>query len=127
MVKKNLKKYWNECISLNQEKIDAKEIICTNSNFINLIIKPKILLVEDNKLINDSTKTILLRIITELNLDNEIVQLNDGVDIIKQVMDDQFNGWLIKCVITDENIEYMNGSEAVKILKKDRKLRILRW
>ena len=127
MVKKNLKKYWNECISLNQEKIDAKEIICTNSNFINLIIKPKILLIEDNKLINDSTKTILLRIITELNLDNEIVQLNDGVDIIKQVMDDQFNGWLIKCVITDENIEYMNGSEAVKILKKDRKLRILRW
>ena len=111
---------------MNQEKIDAKEIICTNSNFINLIIKPKILLIEDNKLINDSTKTILLRIITELNLDNEIVQLNDGVDIIKQVMDDQFNGWLIKCVITDENIEYMNGSEAVKILKKDRKLRILR-
>ena len=54
------------------------------------------------------------------------MQLNDGVDIIKQVMDDQFNGWLIKCVITDENIEYMNGSEAVKILKKDRKLRILR-
>ena len=30
---------------------------------------------------------------------------------------DQSQNYLIKCVITDESMDYMNGSEAIKILK----------
>ena len=50
----------------------------------------------------------------------------DGVDIIKFIIDDQMNNNKIKCVITDENMEFINGSVAIKILKdleKERKIK----
>ena len=90
---------------------------CVMEKPTNDLVKKKILIVDDNRFINDSTNILLSRIINELKLNYEIVQLSDGVDIIKHVIDDQRNGHLIKCIITDENMEYINGSEAVKILR----------
>ena len=37
--------------------------------------------------------------------------------MIKCIIDDQVNGNMIKCVFTDENMEYISGSEAIKILR----------
>jgi response regulator RpfG family c-di-GMP phosphodiesterase len=56
----------------------------------------------------------------------KVIEGYDGVDIIKFIIDDQMNNNKIKCVITDENMEFINGSVAIKILKdleKERKIK----
>ena len=55
------------------------------------------------------------------NEDFEVLTANDGVGILNLVIEDQFNGNLIKCIITDENMEFINGSEAVGFLAKLRR------
>ena len=40
------------------------------------------------------------------------------MDILYNLIYDQSQNNLIKCVITDENMEYMNGSDAIKIIRK---------
>ena len=75
------------------------------------------MIVEDNQFINDSLKKLLEKVVKENGKDFEIMQMTDGVDMIKQIIDDQSNGNLIKCILTDENMEYINGSEAIRILR----------
>lgn len=41
----------------------------------------------------------------------------DGVDFLKYLIDDQKNNNSIKMVFIDEYMDYMNGSEALKIMK----------
>lgn len=84
------------------------------------IIKNKILIVDDHKFILDSLKNIIQISLKYLNLENnfEVIEGRDGVDLLSYVIYDQINDNLIKCVITDENMEYINGSEAIEILRK---------
>lgn len=63
----------------------------------------------------------LLNLIKINEEEYEILKANDGVSILNYVIEDQFNGNLIKCIITDENMEFINGSEAVGFLAKLRK------
>lgn len=42
----------------------------------------------------------------------------DGIDLLKEVIESQNKGHIIDLVIIDENMDYMNGSEALGILKK---------
>jgi hypothetical protein len=51
---------------------------------------------------------------------------SDGIDILNYIREDQTNGNLIKCIITDENMEYLNGSYAVKILREFEKSGIIK-
>ncbi len=56
----------------------------------------------------------------------KIKEGNDGSDIIKNIVLDQNKNNRIKCIITDENMEYINGSRAIKIirnLEKDKKIK----
>ena len=48
----------------------------------------------------------------ELKLDYELIQCTDGLDIIRYLSDSKFRK-RIKCIITDENMEFINGSEAI--------------
>ncbi len=77
----------------------------------------KIMIVDDNKFINDSIKHLIESIIREFKLDFEVIQGADGIDLLKALVDDQKQGNLIECVFTDENMEYMNGSEAIRIIR----------
>ena len=45
-----------------------------------------------------------------------IIEGSDGIDLINIVKNDKGNK--IKCILLDENMEYLNGSETVKILRK---------
>ena len=72
---------------------------------------------DDNQFINDSLKNLIQKVVTENNKDFQIIQLPDGIDMIKCIIDDQAHGNMIKCIFTDENMEYINGSEAIKILR----------
>ena len=80
--------------------------------------KNKILIVDDNQFINDSCKKVLENFSNEYGHNFEIIQCVDGIDMIKLVIEDQNVGNLIKCILTDENMKYINGSEAIQILKK---------
>jgi CheY-like chemotaxis protein len=80
--------------------------------------KYKILIVDDHTFIRSSLKINLEKILRDQNITNiEIIEGKDGVDIINLVIKDQENNNLIKCVFSDENMEYINGSEAFEILK----------
>jgi hypothetical protein len=79
--------------------------------------KQKFLIVDDNYYNSEATKNILTKLFKETGLEIEFVICSDGVDIIHQIIQDQSKGNEIKCVITDENMEYMNGSEAIRIIR----------
>lgn len=87
-----------------------------------------ILVVDDNKFIRDALKNQILKSINTNGVKGEIIGCSDGIDIIQQIISDQKYGNRIKCVFTDECMEYMNGSEAVTKLKdfeRQRKLKNL--
>ena len=48
--------------------------------------------------------------------DYSIIEGSDGIDLLNIVRNDKAN--TIKIVFTDENMEYLNGSDTVRIIKK---------
>ena len=48
--------------------------------------------------------------------DYDILEGNDGIDLLNFVRLDHEGK--IKIIFTDENMEYINGSEAIKIMRK---------
>ena len=56
--------------------------------------------------------------------DIEIIELSDGIELLNTVINDKSHR--IKCIFTDENMEYMNGSEAVRIIRKLEQFRKIR-
>lgn len=78
----------------------------------------KILVVDDNKFIRESLKNSLFSYFIEYKKDMslEIIEANDGIDMLKIIIEDQVLN-SIKFVFTDENMDFVNGSEAVSFLK----------
>ena len=124
--------YSNKLISnnlLNKKFLDIKvERICSF-----FITKPSlknnsILVVEDNKILRNSLIKSLKKCIYKLKMADKIDILEglDGIDIIKTIIDDQKNGNKVKLIFSDENMEYMNGSQSVKFINgllKDNKIK----
>jgi CheY-like chemotaxis protein len=75
------------------------------------------MIVDDNHFISDSLKKLLDKVLKENSKECEFIQVTDGIEMIKCIVDDQSNGNLIRCIFTDENMEYINGSEAIRILR----------
>ena len=78
--------------------------------------KSKILIVDDSFSIRSSLKKLINSIVDCNKID--VLEGEDGSDIIKFVSHDNLNSKLIKLIITDENMEIINGSEAIKILRQ---------
>jgi len=53
----------------------------------------------------------------ENEIEYEILEGVDGVDLLRYIVEDQTKNSL-KCIFTDESMEFMNGSEAIKIVRK---------
>jgi CheY-like chemotaxis protein len=87
-----------------------------------------IFIVDDHKLIRSTLKSLVNKVLKEKKLETEfeVLEGRDGVDIIFQMVNDQSNNNRIKCVITDENMEYINGSYAIQIIRKLEKERKIR-
>jgi len=90
--------------------------VYTNEDYL---LKKKILIVDDHKIIRNSIVFLVMKCIKLSNKENEfeIIEGRDGIDILYNIINDQFNNNLIKCIITDENMEYINGSLAIQIIK----------
>ncbi len=76
------------------------------------------MIVDDCISILNSLSKILIEILKESNSDIKVIKGKDGIDTLKFVYDDQFQDSSIKLIISDENMEFLNGSESFKILKK---------
>jgi len=81
------------------------------------IKKKKILIADDNEILLGMLNNMLNNLLKKFNLNYEIITCNDGLDIINLIIKDQFVGNQIQCIITDENMEFIKGSVAVKILQ----------
>lgn len=90
-----------------------------NPEIVNKIIVSKknvILIADDNHIINDSHKRIIEGICKEKKLEYEIISCYDGIDLLKYICDEAYFD-TIKFIITDENMDILNGSEVIKILR----------
>lgn len=78
--------------------------------------RKKILIVDDNNLILDSVEHCMRRLMIKHDKDYEIIRAADGIDLLKLVIDDEIENKII-CIFTDENMEYINGSQALSLLR----------
>jgi len=104
---------------------DNNQELQLNQNFEakSIKIKEKILIVDDHKFIRKSLRNLIGKILKKNSFKTyEIIEGKDGIDILYNLIDDQTKNNLIKCIITDENMEYLNGSQAIKIIRKLEKL-----
>ncbi len=90
-------------------------IIPTNENK-ETSTKLKIIICDDQKIILDSFEKVLLSI-NNVADKYDIIKITDGAFILNQIVNDEIEK-KIKIVFTDENMEYINGSEAVQLIKK---------
>jgi CheY-like chemotaxis protein len=101
--------------------IDSENISCLSFNKKTCADTNKkiILIVDDHKYVRESFKNLIKKILEKKNLTDyfAIKEGNDGCELIDFVIKDQFNGNKITCAITDENMEFINGSDAIKILR----------
>ena len=73
---------------------------------------------DDNQPIRFSLINLLKEIFFSYDKSFDIIEAMDGIDILKIIMEDQKNGNLIKCIFTDESMEYLDGSQAIEMIRK---------
>eukprot|EP00340_Litonotus_pictus_P010482 CAMPEP_0170536728 /NCGR_PEP_ID=MMETSP0209-20121228/102304_1 /TAXON_ID=665100 ORGANISM="Litonotus pictus, Strain P1" /NCGR_SAMPLE_ID=MMETSP0209 /ASSEMBLY_ACC=CAM_ASM_000301 /LENGTH=1474 /DNA_ID=CAMNT_0010838123 /DNA_START=2584 /DNA_END=7008 /DNA_ORIENTATION=+ len=79
--------------------------------------KPKILIVDDVSYCRSSVRNILKKILKDKNLDYELIEEDDGIGTINRVFKDRtFNNNKIRLIISDENMNFINGSESFSTL-----------
>lgn len=79
----------------------------------------KILVVDDNRFTRMALVKLVKTLVTKLNLNLDIIEGFDGIDVLKNIIDDQkSNENLIKCILTDECMDYIDGSKSMEILKE---------
>jgi CheY-like chemotaxis protein len=117
-----LRLFFDERSENSDKSILKNELIIENLNEnsndsnIEFVNKDYILIADDNHLINDVNKKIIQTCLKKLDADYEIILCTDGVDIIRNILDEKLKK-SIKCIITDENMEFINGSEAIKFVR----------
>ena len=83
--------------------------------------KLNILIVDDHKLIRDTSANLIKNVMSTLNIrDFKIIEGSDGIDLLNLVRSDKDHK--IKYIFTDENMIYLNGSKAVWLIRKLNKM-----
>lgn len=75
-----------------------------------------ILIADDNHIINESNKRLVKSLCKDREYNYDILTCNDGMEILKIICDEKYYD-NIKIIITDENMEFINGSEAIGIIR----------
>lgn len=83
-----------------------------------------ILIIDDHLLILRSFELLLNRVLNKYNVHNvRVIRGYDGVDLLRYITEDQKCGNTILCTFIDENMDFLNGSEAIKIIRNLQHLR----
>lgn len=101
-----------------------KEASCATLNIdeLNPTLSQVVVICDDSNIILNSIKKMLEEVFEcyltkEERKEYEIVSLSDGVHLVSYVMDCMAKNINICLVLCDENMEYMNGSSALMLLK----------
>ena len=78
-------------------------------------VKEKILIIDDSEIIRKSVIKLFSQL-KKFDEKYEIIQGSDGIDTLYMIKNDQMNGNKIVMIISDENMEFMQGSDSFKIL-----------
>jgi signal transduction histidine kinase len=99
--------------------------ICKRSNsliekdYVFVITPPsknKILVIDDQKFVRSAIVLNLKDLLRQNKInDYEILEGTDGVDLLKMCYD---HSDFVKCILTDENMNFLSGTEAVKLVRK---------
>jgi len=76
-----------------------------------------ILIVDDQKYIRKSTKNILRNYVKENNKTYSLISANDGFDFLYLIFLDQYLGKNIKFVISDDSMNFVDGSISYNFIK----------
>jgi len=79
--------------------------------------KVVIIIVDDNSIINDSMKRLLDLVLEVENIYYEVIMLNDGFDILRVLLTNKNIKENSIYIFTDENMDYLNGSEAISLVR----------
>jgi response regulator RpfG family c-di-GMP phosphodiesterase len=77
-----------------------------------------ILIIDDQENIRQAMKNMIISIMTDLNIQFHLIEGSDGKDLINYLKNAKIP---IDLVFTDENMEFINGSEAIKKIRKNEK------
>ncbi len=61
--------------------------------------------------------SIVKSILNQYNTKYELIPLYDGLEILKKLRKDREDGNRIKCIITNEDMDFINGSEAIRVIR----------
>jgi signal transduction histidine kinase len=114
--------------STKSNKISSK-VHSEKSVVKNIIINytTGIVIVDDNAMLLSSLNNVIKKVLVSNNINNvKIFSGSDGIDLLKIIIDDQKGPNIIKCVFVDEFMEFMNGTEAIKIIREYEKLNKIR-
>ena len=101
----------------NQLEIISTGFTISSSNSTDNDYKFSIVVVDDHKFIRESNVNLIKNVMTTLNMiDFKIIEGCDGIDLLNLVRLDK--DYKIKYIFTDENMMYLNGSEAVRQIRK---------
>ena len=78
----------------------------------------RILIADDMPIMANSLKNNLSKILKKRNIEFDIIVCKDGIDIIYEITKDQTKSNKIKFIFTDEQMKFVNGSEAMAKLKE---------
>lgn len=87
-----------------------------DSNKQDDILKPVIIICDDYEMIRNSSRN-MMKSVDFIEKRFNIECCYDGIEVLYKVIEDQLKGNLIKVLFIDENMEYMNGSQTVIIIK----------
>jgi CheY-like chemotaxis protein len=100
-------------INYIHKQIKAEEILDKNN------IDLKIMICDDDSTILKAERRLLESICKEHKKEVYIETCNNGLECVYKIFDDYINrGISYSILLIDENMNYMDGSEAIKILKK---------
>jgi signal transduction histidine kinase len=79
--------------------------------------KFKIIVVDDNKLVRETTVNTIKSVLFDIDYSHyEFIECYDGIDLLPLIKDDYQHK--IKLIFIDENMNYLNGSDTIKIIRK---------
>ena len=78
--------------------------------------KNKILIVDDQLSSRNSLKNLVFSLMSEMNLNFEVIEGSDGNDLIT-ILTEDYSENAIKLVFTDEDMENINGSTAIEAMR----------
>lgn len=85
------------------------------NNLSNKILR--ILVVDDEKLIRQSSLNILRKYLNKMKIEYEIEECCDGIECIYKIYQGYSKGILYDFIITDETMNFFNGSYMARIIK----------